>query len=63
MTIDSVLCAVKGVVYRVADTVDVWLEVEVFRPLSRRFPQMDLRYVALFALPLFLFLSLWVYGT
>lgn len=55
MTIDSMLRSAREAAYRVLDTVVVWLEVEVFDPLGRRFPQADWKYVALFALLLFPF--------
>lgn len=55
MTIDSMLRSAREAAYRVLDTVVVWLEVEVFDPLGRCFPQADWKYVALFALLLFPF--------
>ena len=50
MTIDPMLRSAREVAYRVLDTVVVWLEVEVFDPLGRRFPQADWKFVAIFAL-------------
>lgn len=55
MTIDPMLRSAREVAYRVLDTVVVWLEVEVFDPLGRRFPQADWKFVAIFAALLFPF--------
>ncbi len=55
MTIDLLLRSAREVAYRVLDTVVVWLEVEVFDPLGRRFPQADWKFVAIFAALLFPF--------
>ncbi|MCU7584841.1 O-antigen ligase family protein [Adlercreutzia muris] len=55
MTIDLLLRSAREVTYRVLDTVVVWLEVEVFDPLGRRFPQADWKFVAIFAALLFPF--------
>lgn len=55
MTIDLMLRSAREAAYRVLDTVVVWLEVDVFDPLNRRFPQADWKYVTLFALLLFPF--------
>lgn len=55
MTIDLLLRSARELAYRVLDTVVVWLEVEVFDPLGRRFPQADWKFVAIFAALLFPF--------
>ena len=37
--VDSMWRAARGIAYRVAYTVDVWLEVRAFRQLSWRYPR------------------------
>ncbi len=55
MTIDLLLRSGREAAYRGLDTVVVWLEVEVFDPLHRRFPWADWKFVAIFAALLFPF--------
>lgn len=50
VVVDSMWRAARGIAYRVAYTVDVWLEVRAFRQLSRRYPRESWRYIIFFVL-------------